>query len=174
MFPAAVLIIAAGAFLATSSAQASPVPATASSHVSEPGDTSTTLLPASTPGAWVLKNVHTSQCIDDSFASHLRDFPCNGLDYQAWWMTSNSDGSWTFQNVHTSLCIDDSFASHLRDFPCNGLDYQAWWRTTPSFGIGVFQSEHTSLCIDDSSAFHLRDHTCNGQDYQEFYVFPSR
>jgi hypothetical protein len=101
VFLAAVPVVAIGALLAASPAQASAAqaspaqvsaaPATASSHVGEPGHRSTTAVPFSTSGAAILQNVHTGWCVDDSAAAHLRDHVCNGTKYQDCWITSNGD-----------------------------------------------------------------------------------
>src|ERR1700680_2042999 len=110
-------------------------------------------------------NVNTGGCIDDSFTYGLRSFPCNGLSYQDWTLTSQSDGSVTIKNANTGRCIDDSFAYHLRSFTCNNLNYQNWW-VTPVYGLnGSFwfqlQNENTGGCIDDSFTYHLRSFGCN-------------
>jgi hypothetical protein len=41
----------------------------------------------------ILQNVHTGLCLDDSFVG-LRGYPCNGLNYQYWYMTRNDIASW--------------------------------------------------------------------------------
>jgi len=118
-------------------------------------------------------NVNTGGCIDDSFTYGLRSFPCNGLSYQDWTLTSQSDGSVTLKNANTGRCIDDSFAYHLRSFTCNNLNYQNWW-VTPVYGLnGSFwfqlQNENTGGCIDDSFTYHLRSFACNLLSYQGWH-----
>src|SRR5258708_25918032 len=97
-----------------------------------------------------LKNVHTHQCVDDSFASGLRAYDCNGLNYQEFRFTLDSNGSLEIKNMHTDRCIDDSYSYGLRSYSCNGLDYQQWEAVVPPTGETPFEDVHTHRRIDYS------------------------
>jgi hypothetical protein len=121
-------------------------------------------------GRFRIQNVHTRLCLDDSFASGLRTFGCNGTDWQQWDVTQ--DGLYSYMsNVHTGRCVDYSDTYGLRPFDCNFTVYQAWFGGSSTFGGGQGYLEsvsHRGLCLDDSSTQHLRPFACNGQDYQQW------
>src|SRR4051794_31530901 len=50
--------------------------------------------PAAAAGTQTFQNAYTDECIDDSSDFHLRTFPCNHLNYQAWIVTGQPNGTY--------------------------------------------------------------------------------
>ncbi len=115
-------------------------------------------------GTYVLSNINTNRCVDDSSTYGLRSYPCNGSQYQHW-VADYANGVQTYRNVATNLCMDDSSGYGLRAFGCNGADYQEWGSGAFN-SVSVVHNAHTGLCLDDSGGYGLRAIGCNGLNYQ--------
>ncbi|MFD9124560.1 ricin-type beta-trefoil lectin domain protein [Kitasatospora sp. NPDC059571] len=131
---------------------------------------------------------HASTCLDDSGTSpsgFLRNWTCNGQDYQQWKVIALSNGWAQLKNVHTGRCLDYSHAYHLRTYVCNGPSFTGGWqgwaminRTVSGQSQQVLKSatneDPTSMCVDISSGGGTRGYACNGasQDagYQSFWA----
>lgn len=72
-----------------------------------------------------IRNKVTNRCVDDSFESGLRSYPCNGGAWQDWRIYGYDKG-YVLKNRATGRCLDDSGAG-LRTWECNGMDFQYWY-----------------------------------------------
>ena len=131
---------------------------------------------------------HASTCLDDSgtnASGYLRNWTCNGQNYQLWKVTRLSNGSAQLRNVNTGRCLDYSHAFQLRTYVCNANSFtggwQGWAMINRSVGgqsqqvlKSLTNEDPTSMCVDISSGGGTRGYACNGssQDagYQSFWA----
>ncbi|MEE4543943.1 RICIN domain-containing protein [Streptomyces sp. V4-01] len=145
------------------------IPGTAAAS---PGNATGVARPSATY-LYTLQNRHTHNCVDDSYNSGLRSYPCNHLDYQKFSMPGYDAGigTTTIQNQHTGYCLDDSAGYGLRAIACNGQSYQAWNYIYDSSGYAVIWNNATLRVLDDSYNSGLRTYPNNPSDYQEFDIY---
>jgi hypothetical protein len=116
------------------------------------------------------QNAYTDECIDDSRDFHLRTFPCNHLNYQAWIVTRSPNGTFELRNSNTQLCIDDSIEFRLRTFPCNGLAYQRWtWFTDGDTTRHWWQNSQTGRCMNADRGHVLFAAICHNSGDQFWF-----
>ena len=122
------------------------------------------------------RNSATNACLDDSIAG-LRTFPCNGLDFQQWWVHKQADGSVQLKNVNTHQCV---YALGTQEAvlkgSCSNSSPQDHWHVYHWQDGGLaFINNWSHLCLDDSFDHHLRQFPCEnfsaGQEspYQTWY-----
>lgn len=130
---------------------------------------------------------HSSTCLDDSGSSpsgYLRNFTCNGQNYQQWKVTALNNGWAQLKNVNTGRCLDYSHAYQLRTYVCNGPSFTGGWQGWAMINRSAFNGSQvlksatnedpSSMCVDISSGGGTRGFACNGssQDagYQSFWA----
>lgn len=142
------------------------------------------------PSPWyILKNLATGRCLDDSGASQsadlLRGYPCNSSSWQAWRTIQIDSNSFEqLQNQATGRCLDWSPQYGLRGFTCypESFDggWQAWYYVNRPLPGGNWEDvflngyqANGNYCLDDSgstpSTDLLRGYPCNGASQDAGY-----
>ncbi|MFC7614373.1 family 43 glycosylhydrolase [Actinokineospora soli] len=130
-----------------------------------------------------IRNEHSGLCLDDyNFATtpgaEVRQWTCNTLAVQDWYLQPTGDGYHQIFNGHSGLCLDDyNFATQpgaeVRQWTCNGLAVQQWRITPVGGGYSTLTNRHSGLCLDNYNfatqpGAEVRQWTCTGNAAQRW------
>ncbi len=131
-----------------------------------------------------IRNQHSNLCLDDynfgtAPGAEVRQWTCNDLPVQDWYLSSVGDGYYRISNGHSGLCLDNKdFAtapgSVVQQWTCNDLPVQHW-RLTTTNGVTTLVNRHSGLCLDDydfgtAPGSEVRQWTCTGAVNQQWTV----
>jgi len=132
-----------------------------------------------------IRNRHSNLCLDDynfvtTPGAEVRQWTCNTLDVQQWYLIPNADGYYQISNRHSGLCLDDkdwatAVGSPVQQYTCNNLAVQQWQVTTGTDGYATLKNRHSGLCLDNkdwatAAGSPVQQYTCNGLNVQKWKV----
>ncbi|MFE5486126.1 RICIN domain-containing protein [Streptomyces sp. NPDC056527] len=92
----------------------------------------------------------TGACLDDSLDMGTRSYPCNGMSYQRWTVSTTADGSVQLRNHATGECLDHHQGG-LRTVPCGPSASQRWTVSAGDDEAVEVRNTTTRRCLDDSA-----------------------
>jgi GH43 family beta-xylosidase len=131
-----------------------------------------------------IRNEHSNLCLDDynlvtTPGAEVRQWTCNNLAVQDWYLTPVGNGYYTVANGHSGLCLDNkdwgtAAGSPVQQWTCNGLAVQQW-RLTATNGTTTLVNRHSGLCLDNkdwgtAAGSPVQQWTCNGLAVQRWVV----
>ncbi|MEV1119239.1 family 43 glycosylhydrolase [Actinosynnema sp. NPDC049800] len=131
-----------------------------------------------------IRNEHSALCLDDynlvaTPGAEVRQWTCNNLAVQDWYLTPVGNGYYTVANGHSGLCLDNkdwgtAAGSPVQQWSCNGLAVQQW-RLTTTNGTTTLVNRHSGLCLDNkdwgtAAGSPVQQWTCNGLAVQRWLV----
>ncbi|MCC8250445.1 glycoside hydrolase family 43 protein [Saccharothrix luteola] len=131
-----------------------------------------------------IRNEHSTLCLDDynlvtTPGAEVRQWTCNNLAVQDWYLTPVGNGYYTVANGHSGLCLDNkdwgtAAGSPVQQWTCNGLAVQQW-RLTTTNGTTTLVNRHSGLCLDNkdwgtAAGSPVQQWTCNGLAVQRWVV----
>jgi GH43 family beta-xylosidase len=131
-----------------------------------------------------IRNQHSDLCLDDynfgtAPGAEVRQWTCNNLPVQDWYLTAVGDGYYRIANGHSGLCLDNKDfgtapGSVVQQWTCNDLAVQQW-RLTTTNGRTTLVNRHSGLCLDNynfgtAPGSEVRQWTCNGLAVQQWNV----
>lgn len=137
------------------------------------------------PSRVKVRNRHSGLCLDDfdfvtTPGAEVRQWTCNDLPVQDWYLRPTGDGHYQISNGHSGLCLDNKdFAtapgSVVQQWTCNGLAVQQWRLTPVGGGFSTLVNRHSGLCLDNynfgtAPGSEVRQWTCNGNNAQQWSV----
>jgi serine/threonine-protein kinase len=136
-------------------------------------------------GLDTIHDVATGRCLDSNAAGNAYTLPCNGGQYQDWYLYQYEESLptttvyfYAYQDAATGRCLDSNAAGNLyttqggsvyATYPCQAPvnTYQDWVPT----GLGTsFFDWATGRCLDSNAAGNAYTLPCNGGPYQEWGV----
>ncbi|MFJ6676692.1 family 43 glycosylhydrolase [Actinosynnema sp. NPDC091369] len=135
------------------------------------------------PARVKLRNRHSALCLDDynfvtTPGAEVRQWTCNDLAVQDWYLQPVGDGYYRISNGHSGLCLDNkdwatAAGSVVQQWTCNGLAVQQWRLTSVGGGYSTLVNRHSGLCLDNynfgtAPGAEVRQWTCSGNNAQQW------
>lgn len=65
-------------------------------------------------------------CLDEHGGGEAQAYPCNGGDYQKWWLKDAGDGYFYIKSYRSGNVLDSNHNGDAYTLPANGGHFQHW------------------------------------------------
>ena len=84
-------------------------------------------------------------CLDEHGGGEAQAYPCNGGDFQKWWIKDAPDGYKYIQSYRSGNVLDSNRNGDAYTLPINGGQFQQWFIPAGLFVFNKYFSQNKSI-----------------------------
>lgn len=132
------------------------------------------------PNAGIIRNWETGRCLDSDWNGNVYTLPCNGGNYQKWYIQWNFDRcgysycqtGFLVRNVATDRCLDSWGSPYVvTSSECWVRSDNRSWQVSTSNNYVVTRFKwftDSNFCLDSNYAGNVYTQWCNGGGFQNW------
>jgi len=118
------------------------------------------------------RNKASGNCLDHNNIDGVRQYPCNGGDWQKWRVHVFGDGTRRLQNVATGMCLTyNQLGGDLVDVTgCGTLQEESWYVLQQRGGGIAFQNQYKRSCLHAGRGYSVGLNGCSSTDLAQTWT----